>query len=263
MSHDSQAAQPSQRSRIVVGNWKMYKTIEEACTFIETVSPLIAKSQVTVYLAVPFTAIYPAVKKVRELHAPLVIGAQNMNDATEGAFTGEIAARMLQEAGASFVILGHSERRQLFHETDAWINKKVKRALTQGIQPLLCVGETGQEREEKLTESVLKKQILASLKGVKAEEIERLILAYEPVWAIGTGISATVADAQAAHSFCREVVREKWGVKCADSLRILYGGSVKSENASSLIREKDIDGLLVGGAALSPDSFSEIINSIP
>ncbi len=249
------------RPVIIAGNWKMYKTIDESVNYIETLTPLISKSQATVYLAVPFTAISRAAQKAKELEAPLKIGAQNMNDATEGAFTGEIAARMLVDAGAEFVILGHSERRHLFQETDALINKKVKRALSSKLPAIVCVGETLEERTEGRFDEVLKQQILQSLKGLTAKMVGSLILAYEPVWAIGTGKVAQPEDAAAAHQFCRAVIAEKWGEKTAGKLPILYGGSVKPENAADLISQDNVDGLLVGGASLDPQSFSQIINS--
>ncbi|MFC2049168.1 triose-phosphate isomerase [Chlamydiota bacterium] len=254
-------SQKSFRRLVIAGNWKMYKTIEEAVNYVETLAPLIQKSQAAVYLAVPFTAIYPVSERVKELKAPLKIGAQNMNDANEGAFTGEIAARMLLDAGSDFVILGHSERRHLFHESDAFINKKVKRALSEKLPPIVCVGEKLEEREEGRFEEVLKTQILQSLKGLTGKALGSVILAYEPVWAIGTGKVAHPEDAAAAHQFCRSVVSEKWGEKAAEQLIILYGGSVKPENAADLLAQEGVDGLLVGGASLSPQTFSQIINS--
>ncbi|MCH9626697.1 MAG: Triosephosphate isomerase [Chlamydiales bacterium] len=250
----------SVRPTVIAGNWKMYKTIEEAKTFVETLAPLIEKSQATVYLAVPFTALASTAQQVKRLESSLVLGAQNMNDASEGAFTGEIAARMLLDVGARFVILGHSERRQLFHETSAFINQKVKRALEEGIQPILCIGETLNQREADETEAVLKEQLLASLENVSAEELARMIVAYEPIWAIGTGKVAHPKDAESAHAFIRGVVAENWGKQSADQLVIQYGGSVKPENAPELLAQSNIDGLLVGGASLSAESFSNIIN---
>jgi len=254
-------SQKSSRRVVIAGNWKMYKTTEEAVNYVETLAPQVLKSQAAVYLAVPFTAIHAAAQCVKELNTPLKIGAQNMNDASEGAFTGEIAARMLVDAGAEFVILGHSERRHLFHETDALINKKVRRALSEKLPPLLCVGETLDERTEGRWEEVLKTQILQSLKGVTAKALGSVILAYEPVWAIGTGKVAQPQDASAAHQFCRSVIAGKWGEKAAEQLTILYGGSVKPENTVDLITQDNVDGLLVGGASLSPQTFSQIINS--
>ncbi|MCC5831992.1 MAG: triose-phosphate isomerase [Chlamydiales bacterium] len=249
----------SSRPTVIAGNWKMYKTIAEALDFVETLAPLIGKSQAAVYLAVPFTAIRPAAHRVEELGAPITIGAQNMNDATEGAFTGEIAARMLSEAGARFVILGHSERRHLFDESNAFINKKVKRALEDSLQPVLCIGETLAEREAGETERLLKEQLTGSLEGISVEELSKMIIAYEPVWAIGTGKVARPEDAEAAQHFVRGVIAETWGEEVAERVPILYGGSVKPENADELLAQPDVDGLLVGGASLSADAFSKII----
>ena len=248
--------QTSVRTPVIAGNWKMYKTIEEACAFVETLAPLPEPSQAAVYLAVPFTAIHA----VAQMEAPVIVGGQNMNDASEGAFTGEIAARMLKEAGARFVILGHSERRHIFNESSAFINKKVHRALQEELQPIVCVGETLEQRERGETEAVLEEQILDSLKGVGKREIPKLILAYEPVWAIGTGRVAHPDDAQSAHAFCRRLIAKKWSEPAAEKLVIQYGGSVKPESAAVLMAQPDIDGLLVGGASLSPQTFSEIIH---
>lgn len=248
------------RPLIITGNWKMYKTIDEAKRFIETLAPLIVKSQAKVYLAVPFTALFPSVELVKSLHAPLVIGAQNMNDASEGAFTGEIAGRMLKGAGAQFVILGHSERRRFFHETDAYINKKVKRALKDNLQPIVCIGETLEQKEQGMTETTLQEQIQNTFEGITSEQMKSIILAYEPVWAIGTGKVATPEDAEKVHLFCREFIGERWGKDVADTILIHYGGSVKPENAQALLAEPNIDGLLVGGASLSPETFSQIVN---
>ena len=238
----------------------MYKTIEEAVSYVETLSPLVKKSQ-AIYLAVPFTAIYPTAQRVKELNARITIGAQNMNDATEGAFTGEIAARMLTDAGAQFVILGHSERRHIFHETNSFSNRKVKQALASNIQPIVCIGETLEERERGAMEETLKSQLLESLDSITAEDLSRVILAYEPVWAIGSGKVAKPDDAQAAHAFCRSIIAEKWDEEAASHLVIQYGGSVQPKSAAGLLTEEDIDGLLVGGASLSPQSFNQIIKA--
>ncbi len=244
------------RKRVVAGNWKMYKIIPEAVEFVTTLAPLLEGSQAEVYLAVPYTAIASVVEAVGE--SEIVIGAQNMNDAGEGAYTGEIAARMLLDVGARFVVLGHSERRHVFGETSAFVNKKVKRALAEGLQPILCVGETIEEREAGRTDEILAQQLEESLEGI--DDLNGLILAYEPVWAIGTGHSATPEEAQKEHAFLRAKVREKWG-DAADELVIQYGGSVKPANAGELMSQPDIDGVLVGGASLSATSFSEIVRA--
>jgi len=255
------AAKSVRKVPLIIGNWKMYKTTFEARAFLETLAPQLGKSQAEVYLAVPFTAIEAAAKQVEKLHAPIVIGAQNMNDASEGAFTGEIAARMLKEAGAQFVILGHSERRKYFNETDELVNKKIKRALSDGLRPVVCVGETGEQHEKGEREKVLKEQLLKSLDGMEEADFKTLVVAYEPVWANGTGKVASPENAESAHLFCRDVLAEVWGKRVAKLVKILYGGSVNGENAAALLAEPDIGGLLVGGASLSPESFLQIINS--
>ncbi|MGM0439755.1 MAG: triose-phosphate isomerase [Chlamydiota bacterium] len=243
---------------IMAGNWKMYKTIDEAVGFIEKLRPLVEDTPHKVYLGVPFTAIKPAAEKAHG--SPIVIGAQNMNDASEGGFTGEIAGKMLVDAGAQFVILGHSERRQYFFESDDFINKKVKKALLDGLEVILCVGETLEERQDGKTQEVLKNQIIAGLQGISADELSKVILAYEPIWAIGTGETATPDVAQDNHHYCRQQVKEQWGDKVAAELSILYGGSVKPANVDELMRQDDIDGALVGGASLDPETFSKITN---
>ncbi len=238
------------RQTIIAGNWKMYKTGDDAATFVQALAGISA----TVYLAVPFTAIAAAKKAAKG--GSIRIGAQNMHDATEGAFTGEISGAMLRDVGAEFVLLGHSERRHVFGETDEFINRKVHRAQSDGLQPILCVGETLEQREAGEMESVLRGQIESSLAGV--ESLSDLILAYEPVWAIGTGRTATPQQAQEAHAFCRGAIAEKWGQEAAQGISLLYGGSVKPDNAAELLAQPDIDGVLVGGASLEVDSFKAI-----
>ncbi len=244
------------KSCIVVGNWKMYKTIEEAVNFVKAAIPLVAKSDVQVYLAVPFTALQASVKAAAGSN--IVIGAQNMFDAREGAFTGEIAGRMLVDAGARFVILGHSERRQSFHEDDAFINRKVKAAFEEGLQPILCVGENASQRQEGKTEEVLRQQLADSLEGIKGKQASSLLVAYEPIWAIGTGNTATPDMAEAAHIFCRAEITDLLGKVAGSKVPLLYGGSVRPDNGAALLAQPDIDGLLVGGAALEPTSFAAL-----
>lgn len=247
---------PMARKLYVVGNWKMYKTAREATDYIEALYPKVEKSKAQIFLAVPFTSIASSAQYAKDTN--IVVGAQNMNDSREGAFTGEIAGLMLKEAGADFVLLGHSERRHAFGETDAFIHRKVLRALQDDLIPILCVGETLKEREQGHTEEVLKKQIFASLEGVPSEDVSKIILAYEPVWAIGTGKTATSKQAQEAHAFCRDCLAELFGKRKAATISILYGGSVKPENAAQLSAQKDIDGVLVGGASLDPETFAQI-----
>lgn len=244
----------------VVGNWKMYKTAREATDYIEELIPQVEDSQVNIYLSVPYTSIAPAAHYAKETN--IVIGAQNMNDAREGAFTGEIAGLMLKEAGAAFVILGHSERRHVFGETNALIHRKVLRALQDDIQPILCVGETIKERDGGKTEKVIQEQLFTALDGVPKESATQLIIAYEPVWAIGTGKTATPKLIQEAHAFCRECLAELFGKKVADTIPILYGGSVKPDNSAEIGEQKDVNGVLVGGASLNPKTLAEIVENI-
>jgi triosephosphate isomerase len=244
------------REKFVVGNWKMYKTAREASAYVEELIPLVEGCQTKIFLAVPFTSISTAARAAKG--TPIEIGAQNMNDAREGAFTGEIAALMLKEAGATFVLLGHSERRKIFGETNEFIQRKVVRALQDDLVPVLCIGETLVDREAGKTEEVLERQIFACLDGVPKEQAHRIIMAYEPVWAIGTGKIATPDIAQEAHAFCRKALTERFGKKIADTLPILYGGSVKPNHVQDLLSEKDIDGVLVGGASLDPKTLAQI-----
>jgi triosephosphate isomerase (TIM) len=245
------------RPTVITGNWKMYKTISEAVSFIEGLIPFASKTHAEVGLAVPFTILPSAAKAAQ--NSLIKVGAQNLNAEKEGAFTGEISGRMLTDAGASFVIVGHSERRRLFHETDAMINKKLKGALHAGLRTIVCIGETLEEHQQGKVQTVLQKQIEQSFEGITEEQLKNVILAYEPVWAIGTNQTATPEIAQKAHRFCREVMARKWGEIPAEKVVIQYGGSVKADNAASLLEQADVDGLLVGGASLSLDSFSKII----
>ena len=247
------------RPIVIAGNWKMHKTIKEATQFIRELAPRVQESSVNVLLAVPYTAIYAAAKESEGTN--IMIGAQNLHEINQGAFTGEISAEMLKEAGAKFVILGHSERRHLYAETDESINKKVQRALQNLLLPIVCVGETLDQRETGKTNEVIHSQINTCLKGLTADQVAKLILAYEPVWAIGTGKTATPDMAQRTQHFCRTIIAETWSQEVAEKMIIQYGGSVKPENAKSLLDQPDIDGLLVGGASLEVDSFSKIINS--
>ncbi len=244
----------------VVGNWKMYKTARQATDYIEELLPEIQKSQVNVYLAVPYTSIHPASQYAKETN--LVIGAQNMNDAREGAFTGEIAALMLKEAGAAFVLLGHSERRTVFKEDDQFIHKKVLRALQDEIQPILCVGETIEHHGKGKTQEVLQEQIGKALKGIPKEEAAKLMLAYEPVWAIGSGKTPTPKEIQTTHAFIRSFLSELFGKKISEKIPLLYGGSVKPENVFEIGQQEDVDGVLVGGASLEPRKLATIVHNI-
>lgn len=250
------------RPTVIVGNWKMYKTEDECLSFLHALKQTLTTTiTAQVYLAVPFTAIKSMASEEHKSNFPIKIGAQNMHDASEGAFTGEISGKMLKSVGADFVILGHSERRKLFNENNAFINRKVKRALYDDIQPILCIGETLQEHNDGIKEDVLKTQLYDCLKDITATELEKIILAYEPVWAIGTDLAATPEIAEEVHLYLRHLVTEKWGPQSSEKLVILYGGSVKTDNAAALLNKIDIDGLLIGGASLSVDSFNQIINA--
>jgi triosephosphate isomerase len=240
----------------IVGNWKMYKTAREAQAFIDALSPFSPQAKVKAWLAVPFTDLATAAEAAAGKH--LEIGSQNIHDAEEGAFTGEISARMVREAGGSFVILGHSERRHLLGETNPFIARKVKRAFASGLKPILCIGETEQERERGETEAVLLRQLIECLPEHHHPD---LMIAYEPVWAIGTGKSATPEMAEAVHAFCRRVLAKKWGQEVAARTPLLYGGSVKPDNIKSLTDQPNIDGALVGGASLDPKTFMDIIRN--
>jgi triosephosphate isomerase (TIM) len=234
---------------MIIGNWKMYKTGSEAKSFILSLIPLIENTSKQAFLAVPFTSIQEACEAARG--SRIVIGAQNMHDAEEGAFTGEVSASMLTQAGAQFVILGHSERRHLFFETNAFIHRKIKSALKAGLTPILCIGETEEERKQGRTKEVLTRQLKECLGDLTESDIMRLAIAYEPVWAIGTGQSATPAMAQETHALIREHLPKK--------IPILYGGSVKPDNAEALLSQPDINGALVGGASLNVETFVRII----
>jgi triosephosphate isomerase len=242
------------RAPIIAGNWKMYKTAAEAASFVTALAPLVSESSASVWIAPPFTAIHAAASAAKGTQ--ITIGAQNMSDAVEGAFTGEISSRMLLEAGARFVLLGHSERRQLFHETDALIHRKLKRAFADELLPILCVGESEQERREGKTKQVLERQLSACLEGIDPQE---LVIAYEPLWAIGTGKTATPEIAQEAHAICRALLNRLWGRQ----ISILYGGSVKPDHIADLMQMPDIDGVLVGGASLEVASFAKMVQNIP
>lgn len=248
----------TERPVTIVGNWKMYKTVKESLAYVKELLPLVQHATARVYLAVPFTSIKTLADFTKG--KSIVIGAQNMHDASEGAFTGEIAGVMLKGAGAQFVILGHSERRRLFKETNQFINSKVKRAIADKLQPILCIGETLEEHQQGKTQEVLANQLKECLQGIESHQLDNLMISYEPVWAIGTDETATPEVAQAAHHFCRQFISQTWNEHLAKKVLIQYGGSVKPENAKELLDQPDVDGLLVGGASLSAETFSKIVN---
>jgi len=246
------------RPKVIIGNWKMNKTVAETRSFVSGLGLNSVVRTFQVGLAVPYTMILTAAEAARG--TAISIGAQNCSDHDEGAFTGEISCHMLKDAGASFVLVGHSERRQLFHETNALVNRKVKKSIAATLKPVVCIGETEEQHLSGKIENVLHDQILHSLKGLNPSEVEHLILAYEPIWAIGTGKTATPENIQFAHAYCRKVIASEWGKDTAEHTVILYGGSVKPENAAMILEQSDVDGLLVGGASLSLESFNKILN---
>jgi len=247
------------RKKIIAANWKMNMTCGEAAGYVETLlRELNPEEKVEVVLIPPFTA----VSKVSELLGKVQhvkLGAQNMHFEKSGAFTGEVTAAMLRELFVRYVVLGHSERRTLFGETDEIVNRKTHAAHEAVLKPIVCIGETLAERDAGKVEEVLERQIRGSLAGLDAKQLTETVLAYEPVWAIGTGRTASPAQAQDAHAFIRKTLASVWDAATADKVRIQYGGSVKPENAASLMGQKDIDGALVGGASLDPRAFAQII----
>jgi triosephosphate isomerase len=246
------------RVPLVAANWKMHKTVKEAMAFVRELGTLVRNAgDIDVVVAPPFTAIAAAAEVVRSL--PVAIAGQDVYFEREGAFTGEVSAGMLKDAGADFVIIGHSERRRLFGESDAWVNRKLHAALAAGLHPIVCIGETLEERDAGSTLAILDAQIKAGLDGLGAEQIAGLVLAYEPVWAIGTGRNATAAEAGEAHTHIRGRLRQWFGGAPADRCRILYGGSVKPDNIAELVALDDVDGALVGGASLDVRAFHEIV----
>jgi len=249
------------RKTIIAGNWKMYKTVSQGLAFVEELRRAMDNigSDVDVVVCPPFISLYPLAQALQG--AAIKVGAQNMHWEEEGAFTGEVAPGMLKEAGCTYVIIGHSERRQFFHETDEKVNKKVKAALKSGLIPIMCVGELLEEREAGTTEKVIRTQTQVGLSGLTAEEAASLVIAYEPVWAIGTGKTASNEDAQEVVAFIRTLLADLFGTEVADKVPLLYGGSVKPENAKGLLERPDVDGALVGGASLEVGSFMGIIDN--
>ena len=248
----------SERTPLIAGNWKMYKTCGESVKSAQLLMSMVdGVDGVDIMIAPTFTALQPVFNAIKG--SCIDIGGQNLHWETEGAFTGEISGDMLKSAGCGFVIIGHSERRQFFGETDETVNKKIKSALSCGLKPVFCIGESETERDSNLTFSVLDKQVQAGLKGFVSDDLKDLVLAYEPIWAIGTGKTATSDQAQEVHTFLRASVAKQFDDNLAQSMRILYGGSVKPGNIAELMSMPDIDGALVGGASLDPETFSQIV----
>jgi triosephosphate isomerase (TIM) len=246
------------RKKLIAANWKMYKTPEETSAFFQEFLPLVAgHDRDEIVVCAPYIDLHTAVAAAKSSN--VFVGAQNMHWEKEGAFTGEISAPMLKAIDVTHVILGHSERRQYFNETDDTVNRKLEFALESGLTPIVCVGEVLEEREARLTEDVLRRQCTRAFSGISAKKAAKMTIAYEPVWAIGTGKTATPAMAADAHAVIRHEAAKAFGDEFAGELRILYGGSVKPDNATSLMSEEEIDGALVGGASLDPKNFTKIV----
>ena len=246
------------RTPFIAGNWKMYKTVADAVKYVKEFRGLVKDVQdVEIVLAPPFTALHAAAEAAR--NSNVGIAAQNLYWEREGAFTGEVSAAMIREAGAEYVIIGHSERRTYFGETDFTVNRKVAAAFAAGLAPIACIGETLDERERNQTFDVLDRQIKQGLDGLTGEQMSQLVIAYEPVWAIGTGRNATPAQAAEAHGHIRSRVRQWFGADAAELCHVIYGGSVKPENIKDLVSQPDVDGALVGGASLDVRGFADIV----
>ncbi len=246
------------RRRIVAGNWKMNKTPSEAVALVNELKPLVESDDVDVVYCVPAVDIVPVVEAVKGTNVK--VGAENLYTEDKGAYTGEISADMLVDAGVEYVVIGHSERREYFNETDEFLNKKVKKAIEKGLTPILCCGETLEQREMGVTMDWIRLQIKSDLTGVAASDVAKLVIAYEPIWAIGTGKTATSDQAEEVCAGIRECVAEMYDQATADAVRIQYGGSVNAGNAKELFSKPNIDGGLVGGASLKAD-FGDIVNA--
>ncbi len=246
------------RKKVMAGNWKMNMLPNEAISFIEELAPLVKDTENEVILCVPYTDLFYALLTAQNTN--IKIGAQNMHFEESGAYTGEVSGKMLKSINVEYVIIGHSERRQYFKETDETVNKKIKAAFQNELKPIVCVGETLEQREEGKTEEVITKQTELALEGLTEKQVENIMIAYEPIWAIGTGKTATKEDANNSIRAIRNKIAEIYGQTIANSVIIQYGGSVKSTNAKELFEMSDIDGGLVGGASLKADEFSKIVN---
>ena len=246
------------RRKVIAGNWKMNMLPNEAIAFIEEFIPLVKDTENEVVLCVPYTDLFYCLMNAQGTN--IKIGAQNMHFAETGAYTGEVSAKMLKSIGVEYVIIGHSERRAYYGETDETVNKKIKAAFENELKPIVCVGESLEEREAGKTEEIITTQTRLALDGLTPEQVKNTIVAYEPIWAIGTGKTATSEDANNSIKSIRAEIRKIYGEEVAENVIIQYGGSVKSSNAKELFSTSDIDGGLVGGASLKPDEFSKIVN---
>ncbi len=246
------------RKKVIAGNWKMNMLPNEAIKFIEELTPLVKNTEHEVILCVPYTDLFYALLTAQNTN--IKIGAQNMHFEESGAFTGEVSGKMLKSINVEYVIIGHSERRQYYNETDETVNKKIKAAFENELKPIVCVGETLEQREAGKTEDIITKQTELALEGLTDEQVANTIIAYEPIWAIGTGKTATKEDANNSIKAIRNKIEQIYGQKVSSRVIIQYGGSVKSTNAKELFEMSDIDGGLVGGASLKADEFSKIVN---
>lgn len=246
------------RKKVIAGNWKMNMLPNEAIEYIQSFEPMVKDSKAEIILCVPYTDLFYCLMNAQGTN--IKIGAQNMHFAENGAYTGEISGKMLKSIGVEYVIIGHSERRQYFNETDETVNKKIKAAFENELKPIVCVGETLEQREAGKTESIITSQTRFALEGLTADQVKNTIIAYEPIWAIGTGKTATSEDANNSIKAIRAEIKRLYGDDVAEEVIIQYGGSVKSSNAKELFSTSDIDGGLVGGASLKPDEFSKIVN---
>lgn len=245
------------RKAIIAGNWKMNKTATEAAELIDALIPAVKDAGCEVVICVPFTDLVTAVAKTKGTN--IHVGAENVHFEKSGAFTGEISADMLTDLGVEYVVVGHSERRQYFAETDETVNKRAKAALAGGLKPIICVGESLTQREQGVTEELIRMQVKIALNGVTADELKNVVIAYEPIWAIGTGKTATAEDAQEVCGAIRETLKEMFGEELANGIRVLYGGSAKPGNIAELVAKPDVDGALVGGASLKAADFASMV----
>ncbi len=246
------------RKKVIAGNWKMNMLPNEAIEYIQNFEPMVKDSKAEIILCVPYTDLFYCLMNAQGTN--IKIGAQNMHFEETGAYTGEISGKMLKSIGVEYVIIGHSERRQMFNETDESVNKKIKVAFANELKPIVCVGETLEEREAGKTENIIRMQTKLALEGLTNEQVKNTIIAYEPIWAIGTGKTATSEDANNSIKAIRNEIKNIYGEDVSNEVIIQYGGSVKSSNAKELFSTSDIDGGLVGGASLKPDEFSKIVN---
>lgn len=246
------------RKPIIAGNWKMNNTPSDTKVFINSLKQKKLSEDVEKIIATPFTSLYIANELLN--NTDIKLGAQNMYFEDRGAFTGEVSGQMLKDLNVSYVIIGHSERREIFNESDELLNKKVKAAISEELSPILCCGETIEEREAQKHQEKIKNQITKDLDGISEKDLDKLVIAYEPIWAIGTGKTASPEDAEEMCKYIREILEELYSKDLADNIRILYGGSVKPENVKEIMAKENVDGALVGGASLKVDSFTSLIN---